>query len=113
MGQFSIQPTICFGADALTPLERLAEYFLSRWCSVAVLEGDALGGLLPAVSGCLLVALLALEHPQPAASHLVELARLYSKQVEYCPENLTRMEQAIWQEDCFSPLALAGLLFGL
>ena len=56
---------------------------------------------------------LALEHPQPAASHLVELARLYSKQVEYCPENLTQMEQAIWQEDCFSPLALAGLLFGL
>lgn len=95
------------------PMERLAEYFLYRWCSVAVLEGDALGGLLPAVSGCLLVALLALEHPQPAASHLVELARLYSKQVEYCPENLTRMEQAIWQEDCFSPLALAGLLFGL
>ena len=25
MGQFSIQPTICFGADALTPLERLAD----------------------------------------------------------------------------------------
>ena len=76
--------------------------------------GDYMSGLLTAVSSVLVIRLLELDTLQKTGYLTLEdrilAAKCYSKEMEYAPENLTALADAIWDSAFFSRSNLMGIL---
>lgn len=96
------------------PLQNIGSYFLYRYFLPAAVQGDILSGVLPSVIATLVIALLAQDTLASTGTltpeQQVQNAKAYSKEVEYSPENLKRLNDAIWSADFLSPMALIACL---
>ncbi|MDD3411977.1 MAG: flagellin lysine-N-methylase [Eubacteriales bacterium] len=82
-----------------TPLEQLMVYLLYRHLPGALEDGDYGGRLaFAALSVQLLRGLLAAKREESTPDDLVELARLYSSEIEYSDENLAALLDALHEE---------------
>ena len=82
-----------------TPLEQLAVYLLYRHLPGALEDGDYGGRLaFAALSVQLLRGLLAIKQAESTLDDLVELARLYSSEIEYSDENLAALLDALHEQ---------------
>ena len=94
--------------------ERLACYFVYRYFMRAEFDGDLLAKVRLAAVSCLLVQLLELEvwHRTGALDFEARsaCARQYSKELEYCQENLDALALELWTAECFSLRSLLALL---
>lgn len=95
-------------------LQRICSYFVYRYFLSYAVQGDALGGLLPGIIATLVIALLNWNTLQTTGTltqaQQILNAKAYSKEVEYSPENLKTLNDAIWSADFLSPMALIELL---
>lgn len=94
--------------------EQLAVYFVYRYLLKAVYDRDALAKIKLMVVSVLLLSVLdtALWRQTGALSldDQVQIVKNYSKEIEYCEENLFRFWDASWEEDFLSAENLLGLL---
>lgn len=94
--------------------ERIACYFVYRYFVSMAVWGDYMSGLLTAVSSVLVIRLLELDTLQKTGYLTLEdrilAAKCYSKEMEYAPENLTALADAIWDSAFFSRSNLMGIL---
>lgn len=94
--------------------ERLACYFVYRYFMRAEFDGDLLAKVRLAAVSCLLVQLLELEVWHRTGA--LDLRRgppvpgQYSKELEYCQENLDALALELWTAECFSLRSLLALL---
>lgn len=106
--------------------ENLTVYFLYRYFMEALFDGDILGKIKFAVISILVIYgmdLMAYEQkrdvpgensgkPEPEFELTEQLAviRRYSKEVEYCTENMELLLKACWEEECMSTEQLTEVL---
>ena len=100
-----------------TEYEHLAVYFVYRYMLKSVYDGDVLGKIKLMAASVLLIAWLDIAHWHAAHAFCkadqVRLAKRYSKEIEYCEENLQRFADASWDEGFLSMESLAVLLEGM
>ena len=98
-------------------MEHLAVYFLYRYLLKGAYDGDVLSKIGFAVVGCLTIRLMALKHWQDtkqfSINDQIELAKNYSKQVEYDADNVIGLMEAIWEEDWADPRHLMSMVASL
>lgn len=103
--------------------ENLAVYFLYRYFMEALFDGDILGKMKFAVMSILVCyvmdlyeydRLLAEERKAEGSSFTLTdqlaVVRRYSKEVEYCTENMELLGELCWKEACMSTDELLGSL---
>ena len=99
---------------AETDYEHLLVYFLFRYLSKAVFDGDALAKIKLCVLSVLVVQLLDIEKWAQAGcltlEDQIEIAKGYSKEVEYSVENMEVLEELCWKTNDFSSERLAAMI---
>lgn len=97
-----------------TEYEHLAVYFAYRYMLKSVYDGDVLSKIKLMVASALLIAWLDIAHWQTAHAfckdNQIQIAKRYSKEIEYCEENLQRFADASWEEGFLSLESLTVLL---
>lgn len=98
-------------------VEHLAVYFLYRYLLKAAYDGDVLSKTGFTVTSCLTVGLMAVERWQETGDFTMEdhiqLAKDYSKQVEYDLDNVTGLMEAMWCEPWADVRHLTGMCISL
>lgn len=94
--------------------EHLVVYILFRYFLKAVYTGDCLTPVQLAVVSCLLVGVLDLTRFEAQGTFTladrIEIAGLYSKQMEYSEENLAALEELLIFDDRFSCRSMEAVL---
>ena len=104
------------GADGLLPevfFEQFAVYLVYRYFGKASFDGEVLLPMQLCAASCALLRLLLTDelHRTGALSpdRACRIAQLFSKEVEYCPDNLDAILDALENEDALSPTNLRQL----
>ncbi len=83
-------------------LRQLAVYFIFRYFCKALFDGDCLGPILLTVAACQVVTLLNLHRLQSGGSFGLDeqilSAKAFSKEIEYCTENLEALKDWLWEQ---------------
>lgn len=91
--------------------EQLAVYFVYRYFLKGACEGDALSRGGAAVFSVLIIEVMGIYHWLSEGSFQIEdqieNAKNYSKEVEYCIENMEALYDRFWEDEAFSMEALA------
>ena len=95
-------------------MEQLAVYFLFRYFCKALFDGDIASKTALTVSACLLIALLNGETVLRKGSFTLEdqvfTAKQFSKEIEYCIENLDALCDLLWEGRILSTTDLCALV---
>ena len=113
---FSLSAPELPGADGLLPevfFEQFAVYLVFRYFGKASFDGEVLLPMQLCAASCALLRLLLTDelHRTGALSpdRACRIAQLFSKEVEYCPDNLDAILDALENEDALSPTNLRQL----
>lgn len=94
-------------------LQNVAVYLVWRYFLKGVFDGEFLSRIkIMAVSVAVIGYLLACEWSENGALNLnscAEIAKNYSKEVEYCEENLEKLADASYEKACLSVKSISGL----
>ena len=95
--------------DRLTAYEHLIVYFLYRYFMEAVFDGNLLAPVRFSAAGLLVVQLLDIRRWMSNGEFTfddgIQTAKLFSKEVEYCPENMELLSEKCMTESCFRHLS--------
>lgn len=95
-------------------LEHLTVTFLFRYFSKALFDGDIYGKTAFTVLSCCLVSLLDGEVFLRTGSYSLEdrifTAKQYSKEIEYCTDNLDALWEAFWAKDFLSSVQIMNMI---
>lgn len=93
-------------------LSRIAEYLTYRYLLKSCFDEDIAGRGRWIISYCLVALAVALEEMRTGLSQksAVELAKAFSKEVEYSETNLEKLADAAWEQKEFSPRNLYSFL---
>ena len=94
--------------ERLSEYEQLMVYFIYRYFMEALFDGNLLSPVRFSVSGLLVVRLLDIERWIEKGSFTfddrIQTAKLFSKEIEYCPENMAALSETCLEEPCFLQL---------
>lgn len=94
--------------------EHLAVYLLYRYFLKAVFDGELLSRVKTVILNLLMVRLLDIacwsRTGDFSKENRIQTVKAYSKEIEYCVENLEELVNASWDKEMFSTEALTGLL---
>ena len=94
-------------------LRRIAVYFIFRYFMKSVFDGDVLSRVkLAAVSTWMIGKLWQCRMYEKGSCSFEErclIAKSYSKEIEYCEENIAALAEASYEMGCFASSAIAGL----
>ncbi len=93
----------CVNADYLS---NILIYFIWRYFMQSVFDGDALSKIYIAVIGALMISLMA---NGDDLSSYIEASKLYSKEMDYCEENMELLSALIYEEYAFSAESLLAI----
>ncbi|WP_297959471.1 flagellin lysine-N-methylase [uncultured Ruminococcus sp.] len=97
------------GQDIL--LRRLGAYFIYRYLLKSVYDGQVLGYAKFAVFSLIIIdRLCRLAEEGCTADRCAGIAKNYSKETEYCEENMAELLERFGQEPCFGTLSLKSLI---
>ncbi len=95
-------------------LRRIAQYLLFRYLMKSVYDGEILGYAKFAAVSIIVIGCLfrysALNRTEPSLSEYAEIAKNYSKETEYCEENMEKLLELFADESFFSISALKTVL---
>lgn len=94
--------------------EHLAVYLVYRYFLKALFDGELLSRVKAVVLNLLIIKLLDIECWRRTGTFLkedrIQAVKAYSKEIEYCVENLEALISASWESDIFSVEGLSELL---
>ncbi len=106
------EPTV--DTDYSPYARRLFIYFIWRHFLKGVFDGEILSSVkFAAVSAAVILYIIRKEKSRKGALELkdiIDVCKLYSKQMEYSDENMTAFAELSYSEPCFSEEAVCGLL---
>ena len=97
-------------------MERLAVYFLFRYFCKSLFDGDIRSKTMICIVACVMVSLLDgetyLRRGRFGLEERIFTAKQFSKEIEYCTENMEALADHCWQENfsIFTLIATTGLL---
>ena len=90
-------------------LRRIAVYFIYRYFLKGVFDGEILSKVKLAILSTWIIAYLSECRMGTDFERVVITAKNYSKEIEYCTENLETLYDAFYTEKCLSSDSLSGL----
>ena len=101
-------------------LQQIAEYFIYRYFCKTYFDRDLLSKIMLTIFSCVFIALLDgekyLKNKKFTLEERIETAKLYSKQIEYCTENLDRLYESFWNGESLTQteiLSLTDIIFNI
>ncbi len=92
-------------------LRRIAVYFIYRYFLKGAFDGEVLSKVKLAVLSTWVIAYLGECKPDTNFENIVITAKNYSKEIEYCTENLETLYEAFYTESCLASDFLLGFFF--
>ena len=100
--------------EAQPEYEQLSMYFLYRYFMEALFDGDIQGKLQYLVLSVLIIYIMDLKVYQENSAYTrwdrIQVVKQYSKEIEYCTENMESLGELCWQNAGMSVEALIGIL---
>lgn len=98
--------------------EHFSMYLIYRYFMQTLFDGDLLGKIKFAIMSVLILKLMDYDTMQPAQNNdsgftlwnRIQNAKQYSKEIEYCTENMEALGSLCWEEECMSTEALILML---
>ena len=90
-------------------LRRIAIYFIYRYFLKGVFDGEILSKVKLSILSTWVIAYLWKCNAHSNFENMVEIAKDYSKEIEYCTENLETLYDAFYTEEFLSSNSLLGL----
>lgn len=99
--------------DEIVP-ERLLIYFLYRYFLLSYYDGDVSAKVKLALLGALFLNIIFCSRAVSRnTAEQMQLIKMYAKEIEYCEENLDKLYEEFWTEDCFGVSAFTEIIDGL
>lgn len=94
--------------------EHFSVYLLYRYFMEALFDGDVLGKIKFLVMSVLIVRLMDIDCYQKGMAfsqwNRIQITKQYSKEIEYCTENMEALGELCWQKACMSTESLIEML---
>ncbi len=90
-------------------LRRIAVYFIFRYFMKGTFDGEIMSRAKLSAVSAWTVAFFWQQNGSSSLDELIQAAKYYSKEVEYCEENLDTLADAFYDEEFFSSPCIKGL----
>ena len=98
--------------------EKIAGYFIYRYFCKTYFDKDLLSKIMLSIFSCIFISLLNgekyIKNKKFGIEEQIETAKLYSKQIEYCEENLNKLCESFWSGESITQtqiLSLTDIIF--
>lgn len=100
--------------DKIYKFENILVYFVFRYFMKAIYDSDVLGKIQIAIFSYLMIKELCIiawiEKGELTDEDIVDISRIYSKDVEHLVENIDTLEEAFYSKDIFTVQAMISIL---